>query len=189
MNLQNDMTRRVAAALLCAGLMLGVSGCRHRMKVATLPPILKPVALVDVPRPAKEPMLEAPHIKMPPEPISAAMARFPRERRRQVVRAAPPVAPPPTPTPEPVTEATAIGALTAGGPENPQTRQDAAELIASNERRLSGLSAQKAEAEKAQISTVKNFQRQAQEAMSSGDAEGAKTLAVKAKLLLDDLEK
>ena len=48
---------------------------------------------------------------------------------------------------------------------------------------------QKVDAEKAQISKIRNFQRQAQEALTSGDLEGAKTLATKAKLLLDDLEK
>jgi len=68
-------------------------------------------------------------------------------------------------------------------------QQEAVDLIAANEKRLNALSAQIVEAEKAQISKVRNFQRQAQEALSSGDAEGAKTLATKAKLLLDDLVK
>ena len=62
-------------------------------------------------------------------------------------------------------------------------------MIASNERRLNGLSSQLQESEKAQISKVRNFQKQAQDALSSGDVEGAKTLATKAKLLLDDMEK
>ena len=68
-------------------------------------------------------------------------------------------------------------------------QQEAVDLIAANEKRLNALSAQIVEAEKAQISKVRNFQRQAQEALNSGDAEGAKTLATKAKLLLDDLVK
>jgi hypothetical protein len=62
-------------------------------------------------------------------------------------------------------------------------------MIAANEKRLSGLPSQVVEEQKAQINKVKNFQRQAQEALNSGDAEGAKTLATKAKLLLDDLSK
>jgi ribosomal protein S20 len=62
-------------------------------------------------------------------------------------------------------------------------------MIAANEKRLNALPAQIVEEQKAQISKVKTFQRQAQEALSSGDAEGAKTLATKAKLLLDDLSK
>ena len=60
---------------------------------------------------------------------------------------------------EPSPEETAIGALTAGGEANPQTKQEAADLIASSEKRLNALSAQKAEDEKAQISKVKNFRR------------------------------
>jgi ribosomal protein S20 len=86
-------------------------------------------------------------------------------------------------------EETAIGALTAGGEASPQTKQEAADLIASSEKRLNALPAKKAEDEKAQVSKVKNFLKDAQEALKSGDAEGAKTLATKAKLLLDDLEK
>jgi ribosomal protein S20 len=93
------------------------------------------------------------------------------------------VAPPPSP------EETAIGALTAGGEANPQTKQEAADLITSSEKRLNALPVQKAEDEKAQVSKVKNFLKDAQEALKTGDAEGAKTLATKAKLLLDDLEK
>jgi ribosomal protein S20 len=62
-------------------------------------------------------------------------------------------------------------------------------LIAANERRLSGLPTHKVEAEKSQLSKVRNFQKQAQDALSTGDTEGAKTLATKAKLLLDDIDK
>ena len=79
--------------------------------------------------------------------------------------------------------------MTAGGETNPQTRQEAEDLIASVEKRLNALPAQKVEEQKAQVSKVRNFWKDAQEALKSGDAEGAKTLATKAKLLLDDLEK
>lgn len=186
----NDMTRRLSTTVMCLGLMLGLSGCRHKVKVAPLPAILVPVPLLDVPPPGTPAMVEEPTIKMPPPPIAAAGARFPHEHKKQVVKAEPTPAPPPVVTPPPpVTEEAAIGALTAGAETNPQVKQDAAGLIASNEKRLGALPAQKADEQKASISTVKNFQRQAQDALSSGDAEGAMTLATKAKLLLDDLEK
>jgi ribosomal protein S20 len=123
---------------------------------------MTPVALEEIPEPDDLPIVETPQIKLPPVPVAAAI-------------------PPP--------EETAIGALTAGGEASPQTKQEAADLIASSEKRLNALSAQKAEEEKAQVSKVKNFLKDAQEALKSGDAEGAKTLATKAKLLLDDLEK
>ena len=91
---------------------------------------------------------------------------------------------------EPPVETSAIGELTSGGAEaNPRSQQEAADMIAANEKRLNALPSQILDEQKAQISKVKNFQRQAQEALSSGDAEGAKTLATKAKLLLDDLSK
>ena len=182
------MTRRLASAMLSLGLTVGLSGCRHKPQVAPLPPVMSPVALEDIPEPENLPMVEAPQIKLPPVPV-ATNAKPKRERKKP--------APKPV-TPEPVQiasaappppEETAIGALTAGGEASPQTKQEAADLITSSEKRLNALSAQKAEEEKAQVSKVKNFLKDAQEALKSGDAEGAKTLATKAKLLLDDLEK
>ena len=64
----------------------------------------------------------------------------------------------------------------------------ATDLIASNDKRLKQLS-EKAKAQQDQVSKIRNFQRQAQDALKSGDAEGAKTLASKALLLLNDLDR
>jgi len=174
--------------MLCLGLTIGLSGCRHKPQVAPLPPVMSPVALLEIPEPEHLPMVEVPPVKLPPVPY-ATNAKPKREKRKPAPKAPPPepvvasVAPPPPP------EETAIGALTAGGEASPQTKQEAADLIASSEKRLNALSPQKAEDEKAQVSKVKNFLKDAQDALKSGDAEGAKTLATKAKLLLDDLEK
>jgi ribosomal protein S20 len=187
LNVRGNISQELAGAMLCLGLTIGLSGCRHKPQLAPLPPVMAPVALLDIPEP-NLPMLEAPQIKLPPVPY-ATNVKPKRERRKPAPKVAPPepvvasVAPPPPP------EETAIGALTAGGEANPQTKQEAADLIASSEKRLNGLSPQKAEEEKAQVSKVKNFLKDAQDALKSGDAEGAKTLATKAKLLLDDLEK
>jgi hypothetical protein len=157
--------------------------------VPQLPQILTPVELVSIPEPPLS-TIETPEIEMPPMPIAAAGAHPRRERKRTI--AAKTLAPAQT-APEPETaapeEATAIGALSTGGDSNPRSQQEAAEMIASNERRLSGFSAQTVEVQKAQISKARNFQKQAQDALTSGDVEGAKTLATKAKLLLDDIEK
>ncbi len=85
---------------------------------------------------------------------------------------------------------TVIGALTPGGADQtPQARQDAQELLMSTDRRLNALPAQTQQTQKAQVSQIRNFLRQGLDALKAGDAEGAKTLALKAKLLLDDLEK
>jgi ribosomal protein S20 len=175
------------------GLLCGLSGCRHKTQIAPLPAIQTPMELVDIPEPDNLPLLEATQEKLPPEPTAAAAAKLKRERKKTpkvAAAVAPPVvAPVPTASVEPSPEVTAIGALTAGGEESPQTKQEAADLIASIEKRLNALPSQTTDEQKAQISKVRNFWRDAQAALKSGDAEGAKTLATKAKLLLDDLEK
>jgi hypothetical protein len=182
----------LSAGVLC-GLMFGLSGCRHRPQIAPLPPIQEPVDLVEIPPPANPPMLEIAPENSLPTPIAAAAARQRRERKKVAAKAAPAPTPPPTQAvvadPGPGSETAAIGALTAGEEANPQTKQDAAELIASIEKRLNSLPAQTTDEQKAHISKVRNFWREAQAALRSGDAEGAMTLATKAKLLLDDLEK
>jgi ribosomal protein S20 len=176
--------------MLCFGLTLGLGGCRHKTQLAPLPPVMSPVALEQIPEPDNLPMVEVPQIKLGPVPV-ASNVKPKRERKKPLPKVMPAPEPaqvasaPPLPTPE----ETAIGALTAGGEANPQTKQEAADLIASSEKRVNALPAQKSEEEKSQVSKVKNFLRDAEDALKSGDAEGAKTLATKAKLLLDDLEK
>jgi ribosomal protein S20 len=187
LNGRGNITRELAIAIICFGLMLGLAGCRHKPQLAPLPPVLSPVALEDIPEPDNLPMIEIPQVKLPPVPV-ATNAKPKRPKKKPAPKA--------TPEPEPTQvasaappEETAIGALTVGGEANPQTKQEAADLIASSEKRLNALSSQQSEDEKAQISKVKNFLKDAQDALKTGDAEGAKTLATKAKLLLDDLEK
>ena len=184
---RSERIERWAGVLLCAGAALALSGCRHRAMLPPLPPVLAPVELVDVPEP-NLPLIAPAQVDVPPTPIAAAAARPHRPPRRPVVKA--------VVTPSASTEADAeaadaavIGALSTGGDSSPRSQREAAEMIASNEKRLSGLGAMNSEEQKAQISKVKNFQKQAQDALNSGDIEGAKTLATKAKLLLDDIEK
>jgi ribosomal protein S20 len=185
------LTRTLASVTLCFGLTVGLGGCRHKTQVVILPAVLTPVAVEDIPEPENLPMIAVQQTNLPPVPAVASAEKPRRERKKPAPKAVSvpepvqmaSVAPPPTP------EDTAIGALTAGGEANPQTKQEAADLITSSEKRLNALPAQKAEDERAQVSKVRNFLKDAQEALKTGDAEGAKMLATKAKLLLDDLEK
>jgi ribosomal protein S20 len=182
--------QKIAWTTLWFGLAIGLAGCRHQPKLAPLPPVMTPVALEDIPEPDNLPMVEAPPDNLPPVPVSIEAGK-PKRKKKQ---------PPKVVVPEPETQMAnaaaeaptpdaAVGALTAGGETNPQTKQEAEDLIASIDKRLNALPAQKAEEQKTQVSKVRNFWKDAQEALKSGDAEGAKTLATKAKLLLDDLEK
>jgi hypothetical protein len=92
------------------------------------------------------------------------------------------VSAPPAPSP--------IGELSAGDEASPRKQQDAAELIATGERRLEARSAAKgAPPPGPEIKEIRHFLDGAKEALASGDLQGAVTLATKARLLLDDLEK
>jgi len=189
---KGNIMRTIAWTTLCFGLAMGLAGCRHKPQLAPLPPVMAPVALEQIPEPDNLPMVEAPPVKLPPVPVSTEAGKPKRKKKT------PKVVAPPEPAPEtqvasattgPPSPDAAVGALTAGGETNPQTKQEAEDLIASIDKRLNALPAQKVEEQKAQVSKVRTFWKDAQDALKSGDAEGAKTLATKAKLLLDDLEK
>ena len=108
----------MAAAVLCAGLTLCVSGCHKKIQAPPpLPPIQDPVALVTQPLSAHPSMIEPPDVEMPPVPIASSAARMRRERRRPATKAAP-EQPAQVASAEPPAEDTAIGALTPGGEAN-----------------------------------------------------------------------
>lgn len=186
-----NITQKIAWTTLWFGMAMGMAGCRHKQQLAPLPPVMAPVALEEIPEPDNLPMIEAPTEKLPPVPVSTEAGK-PKRKKKTPKVVAPPEPPPETQVASaagPPSPDAAVGALTAGGETNPQTKQEAQDLIASIDKRLNALPPQKAEEQKAQVAKVKNFWKDAQEALKSGDAEGAKTLATKAKLLLDDLEK
>ena len=176
-------------------LPLGLSGCLHKKAQAVVLPVSKaPMVLASAPVPESLPMIEEPPAEEIPVPIAEAAAT-PRPRRRPTPRPTTPAGTAPASASSQVASAeglgdeSAIGALTAGGETTPQTRQEATELIASNDKRLKALPANTVKAQRSQINKILNFQRQALVALNSGDAEGAKTLATKAKLLLYDLDR
>ena len=96
---------------------------------------------------------------------------------------------PPEQTNTPPLSPSEIGVFTVGGEQNPHSKRDAADLIANNDKRLTGLSGEVVRSQAPLVSKVRTFQRDAEQALGSGDAEGAKTLATKGKLLLDDLDR
>jgi len=167
----------------------GLTGCRHKTTPLMPPQVsLAPIDLETPPVPENPPMIE-------PQPETAV-----------VIPPLPPPAPPKRPAPRkpapaPQTQppvqvasaadpsALAIGALSSGGDSTPQSLQQTRDLIAAIKKRLAALSSKIASEQKAEISQVNRFLKQAQQALDSGDAEGAKNLATKAKLLMDDVEK
>lgn len=182
-----------SAGLSCA-MAIGLAGCRHKPVLPPRAAVIQPVAVLRSPEPDPPPMIPLVKVDLPPVPMaSGATPR--RERRRRstsqsAVTNSPANAPADTATaPAAPPEADPIGSLSLGGEASPRAQQEAADMIASIEQRISALPNGKARQERAQVSRIRNFRRQAQEALNSGDVEGAKTLATKARLLLDDLEK
>ena len=83
----------------------------------------------------------------------------------------------------------AIGSLSTGGDAAPQVQQQARDQIASIQKRIAALPHSVANQQKSQLKQVNNFLKQAQQALNSGDAEGALTLGTKARVIMDDIEK
>lgn len=180
--------RRRRGACAAVGLMLaaGVGGCHHRAAFVLPASAHAPAALETVPLPEPPPliaMLPLPEIPPLPPPQPAR----PAPRRPAPVKETPPA--PPVQVASAAEPAAAIGALSSGGESAGQSQQQAKDLIASILKRIAALPAKVADSKKGEVRQVKRFLDQAQQALTTGDADGAKNLATKAGLLMDDLEK
>jgi len=174
---------RITLTLLFA---VGLGGCHHK----TMPLVLAQAAAAPV------------ELEIPAEPANPPLVQ-PVPEVTVVIPTPPPPKQPPRKKPAPAKEAQppaqvasaaepaalAIGSLSNGGESTPQSQQQTKDLIAAIRRRLAALPARTASQQKSEISQVNRFLKQAQQALDSGDAEGANNLAVKAKLLMDDVEK
>lgn len=178
---------RVSAILLI--LALSLAGCHHKT-VRWAPPqvSLTPIELETPDAPDSPPEIAT---LPPPEfgPLQPAPPPKTIPKRKPAPATKEEVQPPVQVASESSPAALAIGSLSTGADVGPQSRQQTQDLIASISRRIAALPAKTAEAQKKQIRQVRNFVSQAQKALSSGDAEGANNLAIKAKVLMDDLEK
>jgi hypothetical protein len=101
---------------------------------------------------------------------------------------APAPAPAPAPEPQP-TEAATLGALAPNGGASPREQQEVAGRIAAVEKRVNDMPASLIDKEQKQIAKVRLFLKEATDALKGGDVEGAKILATKADLLVDDVAK
>jgi hypothetical protein len=83
-----------------------------------------------------------------------------------------------------------IGQLTTGDSAiSEKAKHDTADLISSTEQGLTGIKRPLSTEEKVTAAQIRTFLKQAQQALDNGDTDGAHGLALKAKLLLDELTK
>jgi hypothetical protein len=193
----HHLAHRFAGTLVRAGrssalalvLTAGLAGCRHKtvrfvipqgaqvpIELATIPPPEPPPEIATLPPPEMSPL-------SPPEPPKPAPRRRPTPAPKEEAQ------PPVQVTSDTSSAALAIGALSTGGDAMSQAHQQTQDMITSIRKRIAALPAKTSDAQKKQLSQVGRFLDQAQQALNSGDAEAAQNLAIKARLLMDDLEK
>lgn len=190
--------------VLCAAL----SGCHHRVDLAQASgPTQTPNIFVTAPTEAKLPPMQSdpPPTLTDAKPATVAEEVKPKKKPRRQPAPAPAPAVSATPAPAtvavvtppppvsgltpPTAEDSTLGALAPGGDTNPKQQQEVADKISAVDKRISDLPAATADKEGKQIAKVKLFLKEATDALKGGDVEGAKILATKAELLLDDLQK
>ena len=79
----------------------------------------------------------------------------------------------------------AIGQLSSGDPSD--LRRQTLDYITATEHGLGGLNRTLTDPEQKTVAHIREFLKQARTALSSGDVDGAHTLAVKARILLGEL--
>lgn len=164
--------------------MLCLTGCARKVVLAAAaPPPPTPTVSVPPPTHPSDPIVEAPviasdSIAVPVEPVKKPTPPRPRTRTIAPAQTAAVSAPP-------ITE---LGELTTGGESNNDAlRRETDSLLKSQNRRLSGLTRAIIALHSHQVEQARLFLRQAGEAWNKQDVEGARTLATKAKVLLDEV--
>ncbi len=179
------MTARRSSSIVALAAIASLSGCHKHAKIVALPPPPPAPAMVSVPPPThpSEPVPKVPLAKV--EPVTPELPRRKHPRFKPVP--APPPAPPPTVAvaqPEPI----GLGQLTAGGEaDNSATRPQTEDLLRAQQKRLDNISSAVVALHTQQIEQARVYLRQADEAWKKLDIEGTRTLATKAKVLLDEV--
>ena len=179
---RGNLARAGLALLLSALFVVGLGGCHRRVLRPVLPlGSLAPIELEAAIDPDSLPLIEtAPPPELGPLPPLPPAKPVPKTKPPAREEVQPPVQ---------AAAALDIGVLSIGGDAAPQSQQTARDLIVAIAKRIAALPSKIADARKEQVRQVRHFLDQAQQALNSGDADGAMNLATKAKLLMDDLEK
>ncbi len=182
----------VFAAVAC----LAVTGCHKRVRVPAMPPAPPPaIQTVTIPPPThhteelpKPPEAPAP-VAVEPPPAQKPRPRRPKKPVTRPTETAVAVTPALPGAAAATADPSPIGELTTGGEAGTQGRQETETLLGAVQKRLEQLSDVIKNAHQEQVERVRLFVKRAQEAWKSGDVEGARTLATKANVLLDDISK
>jgi len=140
-------------------------------KPETTHPVL-PYSAITIP---PQPVPTEADTSLPVKPVSRHH-RQPAKPTQQAVTVPPPTDPP---------AVSAIGNLSTGDPTDP--RHWAEDSIASTDHDLNNIGRTLNTQEQKTAAQIREFLKQAKEALTNGDIDGARTLAIKAKALLSEL--
>jgi len=176
-----------AAPLL---LLLLMTGCFHaHRQMAQIQPLAPP--LVETPPPAPEPQVttapEPPRIaETTPEPAPEPTPEPEPKKHAHHHKPAPKEStPPPAETAD--NSVPALGQISSGDP--PDLRLQTQDSINYIEQQLAGIRGNVSEQNKHTIEHIRDFLNQAKKALTTGDVDGASTLAAKAKVLLAEVSR
>ena len=166
-------------------LALLLTGCFHKAQIAQNQPLAPPIEDTPPPKPEPSPTnLPPPVVTIPEQPVPVQVAPPPEPVKKPARHKKPP-APPQQVASSGAAPVPAIGQLTTGDPPNIRQQTDAS--IESTEKTLNGITRKLNDQEQKTVAQIREFLKQAREALTSGDVDGAHTLAAKAKVLLDEL--
>jgi hypothetical protein len=167
-------------------LPLLLTGCIHKQaQVALSPPLAPPIEDIPPAKPEPAPVnLPPPEVTLPVQQPVADATPPPAEPPKKVVRRKKPQNTNPQQASN-GSEVSAIGQLSTADP--PNMRQQTDSLIESTEKTLNGINRSLSDQEQKTAAQIREFIKEARAALSSGDVDGAHTLAIKAKVLLDEL--
>jgi type IV secretory pathway VirB10-like protein len=180
--------------LACIALLvpLALSGCTHKHTAQNQPPLAPPIEDTPPPKPDNAPKNLPPPVITVPEPTQPTTSNTT------------PPPPPPKPAPKhhkkpaqptdqntqvasnnPPPEVSATGQFSTGEPAD--LRKQTSNSIAETERGLNGITRKLNDQEQKTSAQIREFLKQAKTALTTGDVDGAHTLALKAKVLLAEL--
>ena len=182
-------------------LPLLLSSCVHKTNLAqNQPPLAPPIEDTPLPKPDNAPAnLPPPVISLPdknqaqPAQTTPAAPEPQPQPKKKKPAAGKPANPSPVPAPQTTDQASnsnppevpAIGNLSSGDPSN--IKDQTQNLITETERGLNGINRKLNDQEAKTSSQIREFLKQAKSALTTNDVDGAHTLAIKAKVLLGEL--
>ena len=196
--------RGISGIVLALAMLLGASGCKTKKKATTVPAQAQAPTIV-----SSQPVTTQPG---PPPPVSVEPSRPlptpgevatnippeqpPPKQRQRIRKPAPPkrtvvenTPPPQAPTQPPAQQQQ--GALTASVSHKDALQQkvDTQQLIDATENNLHGLTRGLSDDEQVMVAHIRSYIQQSKNATTDGDLERAYNLALKARLLSDELVK